>query len=176
LQYGVQLGVLWGKNQGNWGFDLVPHEISSIVCSQMEAGDDTDFNPARTIIEDEGALETKDDNNREDDNKNKNEDEVGDDDDGGFLDAEEPCLECREDPRIFFLHEELLVAFDEAEHGDSLAGEDVPLNNMRWKKLYRQLTLMLNGGQWGWGSIDHCRAVVSQQSETCCPQIVAWAS
>jgi hypothetical protein len=39
-----------------------------------------------------------------------------------------------EDPCVFLLHEELLVAFDKAEHGDSLAEEDVPSNNVQRKK------------------------------------------
>jgi hypothetical protein len=40
----------------------------------------------------------------------------------------------------------MVVALNEA-----LAPEDVPSNNLRRKKLYRQLTLMLNGGPLGAG-------------------------
>jgi hypothetical protein len=60
------------------------------------------------------------------------------------------CPGCGEAPCLFVAHEGSLVAFDEVEH-DSLAPEDVPTNNIRRKKLYRQLTLMLNGGPLGAG-------------------------
>jgi hypothetical protein len=58
-----------------------------------------------------------------------------------------------------------------------LAGEDVPSNNERRKKLYRQLTLMLNDGPLGAGvRRPLCRTVVSQQSDTCCPRKLTWDS
>jgi hypothetical protein len=57
---------------------------------------------------------------------------------------------CGEDPCVFTTHRDSLVAFDECEHG-SLAIEDLPPNNIRRKKLYRQLTLMINGGPLGAG-------------------------
>jgi hypothetical protein len=47
---------------------------------------------------------------------------------------------------VFAMHKELLVAFDDAEHDSGSGVDDVPSNNVRRKKLYRQLTLMLNGG------------------------------
>jgi hypothetical protein len=95
----------------------------------------------------------KNEDNNANDNKNNNADEMGVDNaaSGEVLDEEEVCVECWENPCVFFLHEELLVAFDEAEHGERLEGEDVPPNNVRRKKLYRQLTLMLNGGPMGAG-------------------------
>jgi hypothetical protein len=102
----------------------------------------------------EGLNDTKKDDNSDDDekNKNKNEDEPGNDDAAGeVLDEEEVCVECFENPCVFFRHEELLVAFDETEHSMFPAGEDVPSNNVRWKKLYRQLTLKLNDGPLGAG-------------------------
>ena len=69
------------------------------------------------------------------------------------------CSACGEHPCLFLQHKESLVAYDEAEHllGD---GEDVPANNIRRKKLYRQLTLMLNGGPLG--------ASVRRELPTCC--------
>ncbi len=60
------------------------------------------------------------------------------------------CEACEEEPCVFFVHEASLLAYDEAEHG-GLLGEDVPTNNLKRKKLYRQLTLMLNGGPMGAG-------------------------
>jgi hypothetical protein len=43
-------------------------------------------------------------------------------------------------------HEELLSRYDDAEYGLTTSVEPIPSNNIRRKKLYRQLTLMLNGG------------------------------
>ena len=60
------------------------------------------------------------------------------------------CLECEERPCLFLVHQESLMAFEQAEHA-SLALENQPPNNIRQKKLYRQLTLMINGGPLGAG-------------------------
>ncbi len=51
------------------------------------------------------------------------------------------------------------MAFDESEHGE-LTEEDLPPNNIGRKKLYRQLTLMINGGPMGAG--------VREPLPTCC--------
>ena len=69
------------------------------------------------------------------------------------------CSACGEDQCLFVQNQASLVAYDEAEHllGD---GEDVPTNNIRRKQLYRQLTLMLNGGPLGAG--------VRRELPTCC--------
>jgi hypothetical protein len=96
----------------------------------------------------------KNEDNNADGNKNKNADEPGDDDaaSGEVLDEARGGLRRMLGKSLhFFLHEELLVAFDKAEHGERLEGEDLPSNNVRRKKLYRQLTLMLNGGPMGAG-------------------------
>jgi DNA-directed RNA polymerase subunit M/transcription elongation factor TFIIS len=77
-----------------------------------------------------------------DDDDNKNDNKKGVDDE---------CPECGEDPCVFFQHEELLVAYDDAEYGLTTSVEPLPDNNIRRKKLYRQLTLMLNGGPLGAG-------------------------
>jgi hypothetical protein len=58
------------------------------------------------------------------------------------------CPGCEEHPCVFTSHRENLVAYDEAEHS-CLALEDIPDNNLRRKKLYRQLTLMINEGPLG---------------------------
>jgi hypothetical protein len=60
------------------------------------------------------------------------------------------CTGCERNPCVFSEHQVLLRAFDQAEHGH-LAVEDLPANNVRRKMLYRQLTLMLNGGPMGAG-------------------------
>jgi hypothetical protein len=65
-------------------------------------------------------------------------------------DISDLCAECGEDPCVFFKHAELVQASDDAEHGH-LAAEDLPANNIRRKMMYRQLTLMLNGGPLGAG-------------------------
>ena len=70
------------------------------------------------------------------------------------------CSACGEQPCLFLKHKESLVAYDEAEH-DLLGDEgDAPTNNIRRKKLYRQLTLMLNGGPLGAG--------VRRELPSCC--------
>ena len=66
---------------------------------------------------------------------------------------------CGEDPCLFGTHQESLMAFDESEHGE-LTEDDLPPNNIRRKKLYRQLTLMINGGPMGAG--------VREPLPTCC--------
>jgi hypothetical protein len=53
--------------------------------------------------------------------------------------------------------------------------EPVPSNNIRRKKLYRQLTLMLNGGPLGAKSGSRCRPAVSA-IEICSPLILLWAT
>jgi hypothetical protein len=60
------------------------------------------------------------------------------------------CRECREELCVFGKHEELLFMHDNTEHGTD-ATELIPSNNIRRKKLYRQLTRMLNGGPLGAG-------------------------
>jgi 4-hydroxy-3-methylbut-2-en-1-yl diphosphate synthase IspG/GcpE len=46
------------------------------------------------------------------------------------------CPGCEEQPCVFTIHKENLVAYDEAEHS-CLAVKDIPENNLRRKKLYR---------------------------------------
>jgi len=58
-------------------------------------------------------------------------------------DSDGTCEGCGEDPCVFSTHEEQLTAFDVSEHG-SLVQEEIPENNIRRKKLYRQLTLMID--------------------------------
>jgi hypothetical protein len=76
-----------------------------------------------------------------------------DDNNGNNIPADEikeSCTVCGHDPCLFWQHAELLLAFDAASLGD-LAPEDVPANNLRRKSLYRQLTLLINGGRLGTG-------------------------
>jgi hypothetical protein len=61
------------------------------------------------------------------------------------------CKGCFEEPCIFVLNKERLVALDESEHVLLVAPEDVPSNNIRRKRLYREMTLIMNGGPLGAG-------------------------
>jgi hypothetical protein len=87
---------------------------------------------------------------------NNNTDNEGEEE--GVLTLATICGEYGEDP-VFFQHEQLLIAFDKELHG-SLAAEDVPANNMLRKKLYRQLTLLINGRPLGAG--------VRKELPSCC--------
>jgi hypothetical protein len=77
------------------------------------------------------------------------------------LEVEDPrvCSECGENLCVFEQNELRLMSYDEDEHFD-LEEADVPTNNIRRKKLYRQLTLILNGGPMGVG--------IRRPLPTCC--------
>jgi hypothetical protein len=108
-----------------------------------------------------GDGEKNNTNNMNDSNNNTDSSEEGEEE--GVLTLTTMCGECGEDPCFFSQHEQLLVAFDDAEHG-SLAAEDVPANNILRKKLYRQLTLLINGGPLGAG--------VRKELPSCCVSAV----
>jgi hypothetical protein len=148
-------------------------EIEPIV----ERGMDAMFNAFDTGVEDadvaffhEEGREVEDDDNSGGgehntysnmNDSNNNTDNEGEEE--GGLPLTTICGECGEDPCFFFQHEQLLTAFDDAEHG-SLAAEDVPANNILRKKLYRQLTLLINGGPLGAG--------VRKELPSCCVSAV----
>ena len=69
------------------------------------------------------------------------------------------CTGCEEDPCVFLDHRERIIAFDKSEHARR-PDEELPSNNIRRKGIYRQLTLMLNGGPLGAG--------VRRELPTCC--------
>jgi hypothetical protein len=99
----------------------------------------------------EGSYDDYDDENEKEDDANDDEDAVDDgNESNNAIVATSTCPGCEEDSCVFIRHKDILVAYDEAEHG-SLALEDVPDNNIRRKKLYRQCTLMINGGPLGAG-------------------------
>jgi hypothetical protein len=75
------------------------------------------------------------------------------------------CPGCGDEPCVFLEHEESLIEFDEVEHS-GLALEDRPTNNIRRKMLYRQITLMINGGPLGAG--------VRRELPSCCVSAI-WA-
>jgi hypothetical protein len=77
------------------------------------------------------------------------------------LEMEDPCVcsECGENLCVFDQNELRLMSYDEDEHFH-LEEADVPTNNIRRKKLYRQLTLILNGGPMGVG--------IRRPLPTCC--------
>jgi hypothetical protein len=92
----------------------------------------------------EEAEEHQEENHEDDNNGNDNGNNIPADE------IEDSCTVCGHDPCLFCQHAELLLAFDAASLGD-LAPEDVPANNLRRKSLYRQLTLLINGGPLGTG-------------------------
>ncbi len=87
---------------------------------------------------------------------------INDDDDSKKDEEEDSCPVCGHDPCLFEQQKELLLALDEAEHGGE--GEETPANNIRRKKLYRQLTLLLNDGPLGVG--------VRKELPSCCVDAV----
>jgi hypothetical protein len=91
--------------------------------------------------------------------------------DGVTVVYDDKCQVCENDPCLFIVNEDGLIDYDEAEHGH-LAREDRPANNLRRKKLYRQLTLMINGGPMGAGvrkplpdcCVGHIREMLPSES------------
>jgi hypothetical protein len=77
------------------------------------------------------------------------------------LDIEDPrvCSECGEYLCVFDQNELRLMSYGEDEHFH-LEEADVPTNNIRRKKLYRQHTLILNGAPMGVG--------IRRPLPTCC--------
>jgi hypothetical protein len=60
------------------------------------------------------------------------------------------CYHCRQTPCVWVAQEENMRLFDENEHAH-MTSEDLPPNNIRRKKLYRQMFLLLNEGTAGVG-------------------------
>ena len=60
------------------------------------------------------------------------------------------CRQCIESPCVWQQKKEDMVLFDESEHGHFQA-EDCPPNNIRRKKVYRQMFLYINQGPAGKG-------------------------
>jgi hypothetical protein len=61
-------------------------------------------------------------------------------------DEPEECAECGEYPCVWLSKEHDMIFFDQVEH-EHLPQEDMPPNNIRRKKLYRQMTLHIQAGQ-----------------------------
>jgi hypothetical protein len=59
--------------------------------------------------------------------------------------VEKECEHCCEQPCVWVAKKEDMIFYDESEHG-LLPKEDLPPNNIRRKKLYRQMTLHLQDG------------------------------
>jgi hypothetical protein len=59
--------------------------------------------------------------------------------------VENECKHCCEQPCVWVAKKEDMIFYDESEHG-LLPKEDLPPNNIRHKKLYRQMTLHLQDG------------------------------
>jgi hypothetical protein len=60
------------------------------------------------------------------------------------------CYHCRQDPCVWLAQKETMRMFDENEHAQ-LPDEDRPPNNIRRKKVYRQMFLHINEGSAGVG-------------------------
>ena len=60
------------------------------------------------------------------------------------------CKHCGGDVCVWFEKKGIMEAFDENEHGH-LPDDDKPPNNIRRKKLYRQMFLFINQGPAGAG-------------------------
>ena len=56
------------------------------------------------------------------------------------------CVGCGENPCVWVAQKDEMILFDEMEHAH-LPEEDLPPNNIRSKKLYRQMTLHIQEGQ-----------------------------
>jgi hypothetical protein len=123
--------------------DAVENDEEPDVCFLQEGSEEAKESDRKGETNTETVVDGGDD--EVDDNNKKRAAEEEDPED------EEKCQECGESPCIFFEHEELLVAYDDAEYGLETSVEPLPDNNIRRKKLYRQLTLMLNGGPLGAG-------------------------
>ena len=70
------------------------------------------------------------------------------------------CVSCEEEPCVWLSNHESILAWDALEH-DGLPLNEMPLANIRCKKLYRQMALTINGGPMGKGvHIEHPRCIV----------------
>jgi hypothetical protein len=56
------------------------------------------------------------------------------------------CVECSEYPCVWLSKEHDMIFFDQMEH-EHLPEKDMPPNNIRHNKLYRQMTLHIQAGQ-----------------------------
>ena len=56
------------------------------------------------------------------------------------------CIDCRESPCVWLAQRDKMIHFDEMEH-PHLPEEDLPPNNIRRKKVYRQMMLHIQEGQ-----------------------------
>jgi hypothetical protein len=113
-----------------------------------------------------------DDSKEEDEDEDKDETRLAlDGVDGITVVYDDKCQVCENDPCLFIANEDGLIDYDEAEHGH-LAREDRPANNLRRKKLCRQLMLMINGSPMGAGvrkplpdcCVGHIREMLPSES------------
>ena len=56
------------------------------------------------------------------------------------------CVHCSENPCVWETQRDKMILYDELEHAN-LPEEDLPPNNIRRKKVYRQMTLHIQEGQ-----------------------------
>ena len=68
---------------------------------------------------------------------------------------------CGHNPCLWKHFGDDVISWDETEHGD-LTGENTVLNNVRRKRMFRQMALLINGGPMGKGErMQHAECVLS---------------
>jgi hypothetical protein len=79
------------------------------------------------------------------------------------------CVECGKEPCVFAMHEELLITFDDTDHGNSSGIDVVPSNNLRHKEAVPTADTYAEWRASG-------QAAASRQSEICSHPIPSWDS
>jgi hypothetical protein len=81
------------------------------------------------------------------------------------------CEFCEETPCVWITKKEDMLDFDDGEH-DHLPTEDWPPNNVRRRKVYRQMTLFINEGPMGKGVRKQLPKCVENGCRECFPSSV----
>jgi hypothetical protein len=159
-------------------FNATKEQIDATVERGLEALVEAHANgrPANAAFMFEGDLAAEADKTTvsDDDSNEKNDAKTRlalDGVDGITVVCDDKCPICKNDPCSFTVNEDGLVDCDEAEHGH-LAPEDHPANNLRRKKLCRQLTSMIDSGPMGAGvkkplpdcCVGHIREMLPSES------------
>jgi hypothetical protein len=97
---------------------------------------------------DEDVVNERNSDDRNDETINNNTITMEDWENGNEEEFVAVCEFCAEETCLFEQNKGTLVAFDEVEQ---IAAEEILSNNIRRKRLYRQLALILNGGPMGAG-------------------------
>jgi hypothetical protein len=84
------------------------------------------------------------------------------------INGTELCELCLDDPCIWIKMREAMLDYDDNEH-DHLAANDYPPNNVRRKKIYRQMFLYINSGPSGKGVRAELPKCVTDGCRVCFP-------